>query len=113
MKFKVLKTGLWAIDPPNPGEYHITKEEVVDDIPERLIPIMLEKGSIEPVVGQSRIDNVGAFLWEMVENSPNRKEAKKALEKWGKETLDCDIDHRNRPSKIIDNLIKEYLKQNG
>lgn len=42
MKVKILKDGVWAINPPHPGEVTVKEGETRDDIPEKLFERMLK-----------------------------------------------------------------------
>lgn len=112
MKYKVLKSGLWAIDPPNPGEYQIIENEIVEDIPERLITLMLDSGCIETIKEDFIVD-VLSQLNEIALQAPGTSAAKNALEEWGIANLNYDIDKRKNIKNIIADLIKEDKKQNG
>jgi hypothetical protein len=118
MKFKIKRDGLWAINPPNPGEYQLTKGMVVDDIPEHLIPEMFEKGYIEPaekrkVDVKEELEEIASRHDKDLDDKDNYQAAKAALEEWGIANLNYDIDKRKSLEKIIPDLIAEYEKQNG
>jgi hypothetical protein len=61
-KVKILKTGLWAINPPNPGELYIEEGQIRDDIPAHLIKRMFESDTkhIEIINGSDEPEEVDA-----------------------------------------------------
>lgn len=132
-KVKVLKTGTWAINPPNPGELHITEGEERNDIPDHLIKRMLHAGD-EPcvkIIGKKErspqesddspkapnvlddVSGIRATLMEIVDASDNKNDAKDKLEEWGREALGFEVDKRRSLDNVIADLITEHEEQNG
>ncbi len=107
MKYKALKSGLWAIAPPNPGEYRIIENEIVEDIPERLIPLMLDSGCIETIKEDFIVD-IPKQLNDIAAQAPNKLEAKNALEEWGIANLNYNIDKRKSIKNIIAELVSKH-----
>lgn len=125
IKVRVLKDSSWAINPPHPGELHLTEGEERDDIPQQLIDRMLVcdteyievlETSEETPEAPHVLDDVSdirATLMEIVDNAVNKVDAKDDLEKWGKENLNVDINKRKKLEDIVAELIAEYEDQNG
>lgn len=106
-RFKVTKTILWALNPPNPGEYSLVEGTIVDDVPEHIIKPLLEIGYIKQIEKEFTVD-IQAQLNDIAAQAPNKLEAKNALEEWGIVNLNYNIDKRKSLKNIIAELVAKH-----
>ena len=134
---EILKDGLWAVNPPNPGEVRVTKGEVRTDLSRSLIKRMLEaesndesgpcikiihKDQPKPKKGDDTLESshvlddvsdIRATLLEVVDSADGKNDAKDKLEEWGRDNLSFEVDKRRSLENVIADLISEYEDQNG
>lgn len=127
---EVLKTGIWSINPPHPGEKCITEGEILEEgeVPGPLFERMLEAKAIKVLKGKGPqktedtpeaphvlddVSDIRATLMDIVDNAEDKNEAKTQLEEWGKENLEIDINRGKKVEEVVSDLIAAYEDKVG
>lgn len=117
--FKVLKPVNWGLNQPGPdvlrlAERHVGTVMDREDVTMEVAEAMQDAGYVEIIAGkedagkktEETLTGVRAVIAEVIKDIPGKREAKDALEVWGKENLDgYDLDKSKSLEDCIEDLV--------